>query len=653
MRQALLCLALCLGLAARGARAASSFLEQLTNQANNPMYVADPGDGRLFVVERAGTIRILSGGMLQDANSPFLDVSSKVDEGGGSGEGGLLSIAFDPSFGTNRRFFVVYTRTGTGGSPLETVIASYLALDGDPNHADTSTEKILITQLSPVGAEFVNHKGGNLQFGPNDHLLYYAYGDGGSGNDPLCNAQDGTTLLGKMIRIDPNGSDPNAHPNYGIPADNPFASATDGTRPEIWARGLRNPFRYSFDRTTGDLWIGDVGQNTKEEVDRQPASSHGGENYGWKIWEGDTCNAAALGGMTNCPVSVTSCTSDSSPRDGYTFPVIDYPHSVGNVVIGGHVYRGATAAWHGRYIFADFGFGKIFVLDDPNGTPKLEVLSDGDVSGPVAIGEDHDGELYVVGLYDGTISKLHFENLSLPKAQTKCVVKLNQDFAGLADFESARIRSCLAKGATGKTTPSACLAQANPKLSKLQAKHAADDAALCMAAAPGFGYAGAAAGDQAALDAETNLAADVFGGDLDTAIVTKATDRNTFVCQQSVAKSVASCQAVRRAEFLRCKVTGLAKATITSVQDLADCLGPDAKGRIARACDPATGPLAAKVIPKACTSRGVDLAAAFPGCDESDPGALAQCLATAGECETCRLFDAADALGTGCSVCPP
>ena len=556
MRRAFLCLALVASVAARAARADNPFLEVVASGANNPMFVADRGDGTLFVVERAGLIRIASGGTLQDPNDAFLDLTGVVDQ---SGEGGLLSMALDPNFPTNRRFFVVYTKTGSGGSPLVTVIARYQAQLADPNHADVSTEADVLTQPSPVGGGFTNHKGGTIMFGPIDHMLYFGFGDGGEEGDPDCLSQTRGVLFGKMIRIDPNGTDPN-HPNYGIPPDNPFVS--DPNVPgEVWSFGLRNPFRYSFDSQTGDLWIGDVGQDLHEEIDMQLAASHGGENYGWNVWEADHC----FGGNSNCPAYVTKCTSDSSGiwdyTNTYTFPVFQYDHTGSNAVIGGYVYRGSVSAWKGRYVFGDNEVNTIWALD---GSQRL-VLSQGDVNGPVAFAQDHTGELLVVGLNDGNVYKLRFDLLGLPKAQARCIVKLNDDFAGLADFESSKIRSCVDQGARGKTTVGSCI-EADPKsaTAKRQAKIAADDAKLCVAAPPDFGYplGGATTGSSAALNSEIELFGDVFG-DPNSAIPLKANDRNTVACQESVAKALASCQRARRAEFLRCKAKGLADQTIT------------------------------------------------------------------------------------------
>src|SRR5258706_11875041 len=205
---------------ARGAQ--DQLLELVTDQAQSPSYLADDGTGRLFIVERAGRVRIFANGTLQAGNDAFLDVQGSVNQ---RGEGGMHSIAFDPNFATNHYVFVEYTRTGPDPSPLETVIVRYTAMTGDPNHADPASAQIVITLASPQGAEFDTHKGGQLQFGP-DGFLYFAWGDGGSQDNPSCGAQEHDVLFGKMIRIDPNGDDFPADPNrnYAIPATNPFAT---------------------------------------------------------------------------------------------------------------------------------------------------------------------------------------------------------------------------------------------------------------------------------------------------------------------------------------------------------------------------------------------------------------------------------------------
>jgi glucose/arabinose dehydrogenase len=327
--------------------------------------IANAGDTRLFLTLQTGRIVIFSGGQVLPA--PFLDLTALVSC---CIERGLLSMAFHPQYASNGFFFVDYTNTAGN-----TVIARYKVSPGDPNSADPSSGVILLTILQP----FANHNGGELQFGP-DAYLYIGMGDGGSANDPMCNGQRNDTLLGKLLRIDvdQNVSSP---PFYGIPATNPFASG--GAMPEIWAKGLRNPWRFSFDRATGDLYIGDVGQDTREEIDFQPRASSGGENYGWKIMEGTLCGA---GGASGCPAGVPACNSAS-----FKYPIYEYSHAGSGgctgSVIGGYVYRGAAdPALDGIYLYGDYCLGWLFGnsrMLSPN-VPELTTF-----------GEDSAGELYL------------------------------------------------------------------------------------------------------------------------------------------------------------------------------------------------------------------------------------------------------------------
>ena len=266
-------------------------LTEISSGFERPLAVANTGeDARLFVVEQTGRIRIVDAG--QVLSTPFLDVSAKISTGG---ERGLLSVAFHPDYGNNGRFFINYTdRSGN------TVIAEY-RVSSNPNVADAASERVLLTFEQP----YANHNGGQLAFG-SDGYLYIGTGDGGAANDPLNAGQDLSTLLGKLLRIDVDNTDNADNVNdgepYAIPEDNPFVGQ-NGVRAEIWAYGLRNPWRFSFDRNTGDLFIADVGQNAYEEVNFQPASSMGGENYGWRVTEGAHCFDPADG----CDTRVSPC----------------------------------------------------------------------------------------------------------------------------------------------------------------------------------------------------------------------------------------------------------------------------------------------------------------------------------------------------------
>lgn len=297
---------------------------------NNVVDIANAGDGsnRLFLVRQPGTIYILDsqGELLQP---PFLDIRNRVEDA--ANEQGLLSLAFAPDYAESGYFYVWYTGSGGG-----TVLARFQVSE-DPNVADPDSFQLVLNVAQP----FDNHNGGRLQFGP-DGMLYLGLGDGGGSFDPNDAAQDGTTLLGKLIRID---VDP-AHGTYAVPPDNPFVGNPD-VLDEIWATGLRNPWRISFDRGTGDLFIADVGQNQLEEINFQAARSAGGDNYGWDIMEGSQCT----GGGGGCNQS------------GLTLPVAEYDHDLGCSVTGGEVYRGqAYPEIVGMYFFGDYCTGRLWGL---------------------------------------------------------------------------------------------------------------------------------------------------------------------------------------------------------------------------------------------------------------------------------------------------
>jgi glucose/arabinose dehydrogenase len=330
----------------------------------------DDNSGRLFVVEQPGAIRIISNGALFPTN--FLDIRSKVDFGG---EKGLLGVAFHPNYSQSGRFYLNYDRISSG--QMETVIAEYKVLATDPNQADPASERILLTVNQP----FPNHKGGQLAFGP-DGFLYIGLGDGGSEGDPLGKGQNLQTLLGKMLRIDVDHTD--LQLQYAIPPGNPFASG--GGFAEIWAYGLRNPWRFSFERSTGRLFCADVGQDQFEEVDLLQR----GGNFGWNIMEGAHCFNPPSG----CNMT------------GLILPIAEYDHSQGETVIGGYVYHGsAIPTLVGVYVFGDFSNGKIWGLtENPPGTwTRAQLLSTGRRIS--SFGQDAAGEMYVVD-YSGSVLKL-------------------------------------------------------------------------------------------------------------------------------------------------------------------------------------------------------------------------------------------------------
>jgi hypothetical protein len=301
---------------------------------------APEGDERLFVVERRGRILIVQDGEIR--RTPFLDIGFEV---GTDGEGGVLGLAFDPEHAFNGRFYVYYTdRSG------DSVVSRFTA-GADPNEADLFSEEILLVVPQPDD----NHNGATIAFSPIDGHLYVGLGDGGGQDDPQERAQDGGQLLGKMLRLRVDGSGT----PYRIPSDNPFRSQ-GGTLEEIWAFGLRNPYRFSFDWLTGDLWIADVGQDQREEINFEPAG-RGGRNYGWDVMEGTLCNP-------NDPAPSPSCNDPS-----LSLPLWEYEHADGNCsVTGGAVYRGPIAALDGLYFFADYCSGRIWSLDPSDPTDVID-----------------------------------------------------------------------------------------------------------------------------------------------------------------------------------------------------------------------------------------------------------------------------------------
>jgi uncharacterized protein (TIGR03437 family) len=325
---------------------------------------AGDGSGRLFLVQQAGLIRILKNGTL--LAQPFLDISGRVSC---CGERGLLGLAFPPGYATSGRFYVNYTNTAG-----HSVIAQY-SISANPDAANPASEIILLTINQP----FANHNGGQIRFGP-DGFLYIATGDGGNAGDPQNNGQRLDTLLGKILRVDVE-SQPG---QVRIPPGNPFVNAP-GARGEIWAYGLRNPWRFSFDRANGDLWIGDVGQNLYEEIDYQPAASRGGENYGWRLMEGLHCYNAATCNM-----------------QGLTLPVLEYPQTDGACsVTGGFVYRGrGSPGMRGLYLYGDYCNGRIWALErqGPNWVNRLMLASGFLIT---TFGEDEAGEIYVADARSG------------------------------------------------------------------------------------------------------------------------------------------------------------------------------------------------------------------------------------------------------------
>ena len=347
-----------------------------------PVFMTHAGDGsgRLFVVQRAGQIRILKNGSL--LSTPFLDIDPLVNSSGS--EQGLLALAFHPNYASNGLFYTVHTIAN--GS---LVLSRFTRSAGSPDLANANSQATLLTIPHPNNE---NHNGGTLAFGP-DGYLYWSTGDGGGGGDVPNNAQNLTVLLGKILRLDVNSGSP-----YGIPPGNPFFNNPNASiRKEIWAYGLRNPWKFSFDSQTGDLFIGDVGQGRREEIDVQPAASPGGENYGWRVMEGSLC----FNPFSNCD------------RSGKVLPVAEYDHTVGCSVTGGYMYRGSQfPLLRGHYFYGDFCTGALFSLAGSvaNGWAVTPL---GDTPYSIStFGEDEAGELYLADYSTGQIYQLGYTSFA-------------------------------------------------------------------------------------------------------------------------------------------------------------------------------------------------------------------------------------------------
>lgn len=401
---------LCTALGSLDAQAVSGLtIERVATGLSQPIYAtAPPGDtSRLFIVQQSGQILILNLATLTLNETAFLNIQARLVAGG---ERGLLGLAFDPDYATNGKFYVTYTAAG-GAFNNGISRVSQFTVSSDPKVADSMSEKILLSFDQPQ----TNHNGGWIGFSPrtgDSHNLYIATGDGGASNDqgtghlePGGNAQNPTTLLGKMLRI---SIDPVAG-TYSIPENNPFAGATDGSRGEVWTTGLRNPYRASFDRVSGTLFIGDVGQSAREEISVQKATNAGGgENFGWRLREGTIQNPNSVGG--------------AQPVGGVN-PVFDYGRSVGRTVIGGYVYRGRQIpALRGVYVFGDYlgpaggdNRGRIFTLDFNGSTASnfqaitAQLFPSGGpftLLNPSSFAEDANGELYITDIAGGSVYRI-------------------------------------------------------------------------------------------------------------------------------------------------------------------------------------------------------------------------------------------------------
>jgi glucose/arabinose dehydrogenase len=362
---------------------------QFATGFTQPVGLEHCGDSRMFIVQQAGLIKILNANGTTNS-AAFLDISSLVTQPSGQSEQGLLGLAFHPDYATNGYFYVNYTRVSDGA----TRVSRFSVNPNDPNDALENSEFNIITIAQP----YSNHNGGQIRFGP-DGYLYIGMGDGGSADDPQGNGQSRTVLLGKMLRLDVDNGSP-----YSIPATNPYATHLTYKK-EIWAYGIRNPWRFNFDRCTGDLWIGDVGQDFYEEIDFQPASSIGGENYGWRCREG----------LHEC----STCNTSGCATTGFAEPVYEYEHTNANgcSLTGGYVYRGGIyGGLYGWYLFTDFCSGRIWGTY-PNGSGGWTtiILLESINNQYGSFGEDYLGELYLLGRGNGNIYKIS-ETTCLPSA---------------------------------------------------------------------------------------------------------------------------------------------------------------------------------------------------------------------------------------------
>ncbi len=341
---------------------------------NSPVEFVHSGDGtnRIFVLEQEGVIKVFDNNPAVKAASTYMDIRDKVDD---LGEMGLLGIAFDPNFKENGYFYVNYNRR----NPLETIIARFKANSYLDSKASPSSELIIMRFPQP----YDNHNGGKIAFGP-DGYLYIAVGDGGAWGDQHNYAQNRSSILGKILRLDVHKTDKG---NYGIPADNPYAGNKEGFREEIYAYGLRNPWRFSFDSKTGQMWVGDVGQNEFEEID---IVTKGG-NYGWRLKEASRCYNPR---------------NDSDPTNTLIDPIHQYPRSDGVSVTGGYVYHGKRIpALQGKYLFADYAKGNVWALSFNGANKTGNELLNSDAGSVSSFGVDANEEIYILDHYSGQIKR--------------------------------------------------------------------------------------------------------------------------------------------------------------------------------------------------------------------------------------------------------
>jgi glucose/arabinose dehydrogenase len=417
MRSWIAVLGLAVALDVTAAEAAPGIRLELVTTVASPLYVTHAGDERLFIVERAGLIKLLDpvNGVLP---TPFLDLSAAVDQ---QDDGGLFTIAFHPAYASNGYFFVSYTEDGGGSPAVRSVVERYQVSAGDPNRADAGSAARLMTVDQPDAG----HTNGQLEFGP-DGYLYVGFGDGGGHGGVDCRAQHDDATLGvdafhgSILRIDVD-QNPATPPYYGIPPDNPFAGGGDGVQDEIWLKGLRNPWRFSFDPIRAELWIGDVGEADIEEIDRVALASGGGQNFGWPVMEGTLCHDPDPIDPT-CPLGTPACFDASYEAPFYEYANLGWASDACSIT-GGFVYRGSEIPdLQGAYVFGDFCGGFVWALEESSpGVPTRTELARLSM-GLTSFGIDAAGELYVT--HNDDVYRLAYAGAPVPAVDPVALVGL-------------------------------------------------------------------------------------------------------------------------------------------------------------------------------------------------------------------------------------
>jgi len=625
------------------ALAMSVGLQQIA-AVGSPSHMTHAGDARLFVSTLDG--RIMVGDSTPGASfTEFLDIDPLVSDGG---ERGLFATAFHPDYATNGFFFVSYTNNAG-----DSVVARY-EVSGDVDVANPASGVVLLTVDQPAA----NHNGGQIAFGP-DGYLYFGLGDGGGFDDLPCHAQREDTLLGKLLRIDVD-QNVGVPPYYGIPPDNPFIGG-GGLADEVWATGLRNPWRFSFDRVTGDLYIGDVGQDDIEEVDRQPAASDGAENYGWKVMEGTTCfDPDPID--PDCPGTTPSCFDPA-----LTLPIYEYTHAEGCSITGGFLYRGTgIPGLQGQYVFGDYCTGTIWAIEetDPGVWTRTDLAEVG--FGLTSFGEGFDGELYAAVDFTNVVRL----SPQLNREQTRCLNEINKAGAAVVKEQGKSNLSCLKNAARPSAkklgvppqiqTAEACLTNdIGAKVARRQAKLASKDTSRCLTVStqhPEFGYTTAVQIAAVAAPSARGVVRALFGDDLDLAVVTRAADRNGAKCQQEVLKRTnvlvdALWKAALKGKKAALKggrnddppPVGAAPALRMALLDYLGAAG-------ARKIDQASSKLVGATLSR-CSDVVTPIAALFPGCDGvGNPAGVGDCAVEAARCQFCQALDGFDELGLDCDT---